>query len=221
MSFGQFLGRPSPLRSLGAGKKLLVLLFLGVLSIAIPAAPLGVLLFTLAAGALAGKVEPAHLLRGFIPAAPYLAFFALMQVLFNWAGDTSPVCFSLGPVLITRAELGRAFRIVCQLSALMTLLSLYTAVTPIRETLAALDRALLPLTRVGLPSKDISLIIGIALRFVPVLTEEAERIVTAQLSRGGRGGLKSATGMIIPLFLRSLERSETLAKAMILRLYNS
>jgi energy-coupling factor transporter transmembrane protein EcfT len=165
-------------------------------------------------------VEPKHLLRGFIPAAPYLAFFALMQVLFSWAGDTSPVYLSLGPVSITRAETARAFRIVCQLSALMTLLSLYTAVTPIRETLAALDRALLPLARIGLPSKDISLIVGIALRFVPVLTEEAERIVTAQLARGGRGGLKSAAGMIIPLFLRSLERSETLAKAMILRLYH-
>jgi energy-coupling factor transporter transmembrane protein EcfT len=223
MIFGQFLGRPSALRRLGAGKKLLLLLLLSVAGIAgrHPLFPLSVLILALAAGAVFGNVEPKHLLRGFIPAFPYLCFLALLQALFTWAGDTSAVIFSLGPVLVTGSELLRSLLLVCQLGALMTLLSLYTAVTPLRETLAAFDRALLPLSRTGIPVRDISLILGIALRFVPVLTGEAERIVTARLSRGGRGGLRSAPGMIIPLFLRALERSETLAKAMALRLYHS
>jgi energy-coupling factor transporter transmembrane protein EcfT len=176
---------------------------------------------TVAAGAAAGKVEPRHLLRGFIPAFPYLVMFALMQVLYTWDNDTSPLLFSLGPVSVTGDELARSCLLVSQLGSLMTLLSLYTAVTPLRETLSAFDRILLPLSRVGLPARDISLIVGIALRFIPVLTEEAERIVTAQLSRGGRGGIRSAAGMLIPLFLRALERSEMLARAMVLRLYCS
>ncbi|MDR1105519.1 MAG: ATP-binding cassette domain-containing protein [Treponema sp.] len=223
MTFGQFLGRPSALRRLGAGKKLLLLLLLSALGIAgpHPLFPLSVLVLAIAAGAVFGNVEPKYLLRGFIPAFPYLLFLALLQMLFSWAGDTSPVIFSLGPVTVTGDELLRSCSLVCQLGALMTLLSLYTAVTPLRETLAAFDRALLPLSRAGIPVRDISVILGIALRFVPVLAGEAERIVTAQLSRGGRGGLKSAPGMIIPLFLRALERSETLAKAMALRLYHS
>jgi energy-coupling factor transport system ATP-binding protein len=223
MTFGQFLDRPSPLRNCGAGKKLLILLILAITAIAgpNPLFPLGVLLFTVIAGAAAGKVEPKHLLRGFIPAFPYLALFALFQVIFTWAGDQSAALLSLGPVSITKDELVRSVLLVSQLGALMTLLSLYTALTPLRETLAAFDRALNPLSRIGLPARDISLIIGIALRFVPVLTEEAERIISAQLSRGGRGGLRSAPGMIVPLFLRALERSETLAKAMVLRLYHS
>jgi energy-coupling factor transporter transmembrane protein EcfT len=223
MTFGQFLGRPSPLRNFGAGKKLLILLILAVAAIAggHPLFPLGVLVLAVIIGAALGKVEPKHLLRGFIPAFPYLVLFALFQVIFTWAGDLSAVIFSLGPVLITRDELVRSVLLISQLGALMTLLSLYTAVTPLRETLAAFDKALHPLSRIGLPARDISLIIGIALRFVPVLTEEAERIISAQLSRGGRGGLRSAPGMIVPLFLRALERSETLAKAMVLRLYHS
>ncbi|MDR2370481.1 MAG: ATP-binding cassette domain-containing protein [Treponema sp.] len=222
MTFGQFLDRPSPLRNCGAGKKLLMLLILAVTAIAgpNPLFPLGVLLFTVIAGTAAGKVEPKHLLRGFIPAFPYLALFALFQVIFTWAGDISAAVVSLGPVSITKDELVRSALLISQLGALMTLLSLYTAVTPLRETLAAFDRALNPLSRIGLPARDISLIIGIALRFIPVLTEEAECIINAQLSRGGRGGLRSAPGMIVPLFLRALERSETLAKAMVLRLYH-
>jgi energy-coupling factor transport system ATP-binding protein len=223
MTFGQFLGRPSALRRLGAGKKLLLLLFLSALGIAgpHPLFPLSVLVLAVAVGAVFGNVEPKYLLRGFIPAFPYLLFLALLQMLFSWAGDTSFVFFSLGPVTVTGDELLRSCSLVCQLGALMTLLSLYTAVTPLRETLAAFDRALLPLSRAGIPVRDISVILGIALRFVPVLAGEAECIVTAQLSRGGRGGLGSAPGMIIPLFLRALERSETLAKAMALRLYHS
>jgi energy-coupling factor transport system ATP-binding protein len=222
MTFGQFLDRPSALRRLGAGKKLLLLLLLSFMGTAgpHPLFPLSVLVLALAAGAVFGSVEPKHLLRGFIPAFPYLLFLALLQTLFGWAGDTSAVIFSLGPVTVTKDELLRSCFLVCQLGALMTLLSLYIAVTPLRETLAALDRALFPLSRAGIPVRDISVILGIALRFVPVLTGEAERIVTAQLSRGGKGGLRSAPGMIIPLFLRALERSETLAKAMALRLYH-
>jgi energy-coupling factor transport system ATP-binding protein len=223
MTFGQFLGRPSALRKLGAGKKLLILLFLALTAIAGPNLlfPLGVLAFTLAAGAAAGRVEPKHLLRGFIPAAPYLTLLVLFQLVFSQPGDASTVLLTLGPVSVTVWELFRGAVLISQLGALMTLLSLYTAVTPLRETLAAVNKALLPLARTGFPARDVSLVIGIALRFVPVLTEEAERIVTAQLSRGGRGGMRSAFGMIIPLFLRALERSETLAKAMVLRLYHN
>jgi energy-coupling factor transporter transmembrane protein EcfT len=64
---------------------------------------------------------------------------------------------------------------------------------------------------------------AVALRFVPVLAEEAERIATAQLSRGGgysgKGRVRAGVALTVPLFLRSLERAEALATAMELRLY--
>jgi energy-coupling factor transporter transmembrane protein EcfT len=104
----------------------------------------------------------------------------------------------------------------------MALLSLYTAVTPLRETMGAVNRFLSFFGRFGFPARDISLAAGIALRFVPVLTEEAERIAAAQLSRGARKGrVKMILSTVVPLFLRALERSEALARAMLLRGYGS
>jgi energy-coupling factor transporter transmembrane protein EcfT len=65
--------------------------------------------------------------------------------------------------------------------------------------------------------------LGIALRFVPLLTAEAEHIAASQISRGaktrGPAVLSAFKAMLIPLFLRSLERAGALAQAMLLRLY--
>jgi energy-coupling factor transporter transmembrane protein EcfT len=174
---------------------------------------------------MAGRVGPKHLLRGLIPVLPYMGILVFFQLAFGWPGDLSPVLVSLGPLSVTLGELDRSLALLCRYAALMTLLSLYTAVTPLRESLRAINRALTPLSRFGIPGEDIALAVGIALRFVPVLTEEAERIVTAQLSGGGGGGgqgrIRTALAMVAPLFLRALERSETLAQAMVLRLYHA
>jgi energy-coupling factor transporter transmembrane protein EcfT len=102
----------------------------------------------------------------------------------------------------------------------MALLSLYTAVTTPEASINTVKRKLAPLSRLGIPAGDIALAAGVALRFIPVLTGEAERIVTAQLSRGsGKGRIRTTVTMVVPLLLRALERSETLARAMMLRLY--
>jgi energy-coupling factor transport system ATP-binding protein len=224
VTLGQFLDRPSALRRLGAGKKLWVLFISAVIAIAgpQPAASLAVTALALLAGGIAGGVEPKHLLRGLIPALPYMGILVFFQLVFNWPRDFSPVLVSLGPLSVTMDEVHRSLALLCRYGALMTILSLYTAVTPLRESLRAIGRGLSPLSRFGIPGGDIALAIGIALRFVPVLTEEAERIVTAQLSRGGgKGRIRTALAMVVPLFLRALERSETLAKAMVLRLYHT
>jgi energy-coupling factor transport system ATP-binding protein len=227
VTLGQFLDRPSPLRRLGAGKKLCLLLISAAAAIAGPGPfpPLGVLFFTLLGGGLAGRVEPKHLLRGIIPALPYIGLIMGFQLFFSWPQDHSRVLITLGFVSVTMAELVRVLSVLCRLMALTALLSLYSAATPLRESLKAINRALAPLAKIGLPSRDITLAIGIALRFVPILAKEAERIVTAQMSRGGgytgKGRIRTAGAMVIPLFLRALERSETLAKAMVLRLYPS
>jgi energy-coupling factor transporter transmembrane protein EcfT len=185
-----------------------------------PFFPLGILALVLLMGARAGGVGPKHLLRGLIPALPYIGIIMGFQFFFSWPQDQSRVLFALGFVSVTLAELIRAGLLLCRLAALMALLALYSAVTPLRDSLKAINRALAPLSKMGFPSRDITLAIGIALRFVPILTEEAERIVTAQLSRGGgKGRVRTVMAMAVPLLLRALERSETLAKAMSLRLY--
>jgi len=93
-----------------------------------------------------------------------------------------------------------------------------------------LERLLRPVGRLGLPIQDFVLMIQVALRFLPLLAREAERIAKSQASRGaewgtGRGGLlrrtRQALPILVPLFLVSLQRAEALAMAMEARGYRS
>ena len=84
-----------------------------------------------------------------------------------------------------------------------------------------------PLKVVRFPAHEIAMTLSIALRFIPTLLDETERIMKAQASRGvdfNRGGLFKRFGaviaLIIPLFVSALERSEELANAMIVRGYD-
>ena len=224
-TLGQFLDRPSPLRSLGAGAKLLGLLAVATVALVwpSPAAPFAVLAFALSCGLALGSVGPRHLLRGLVPAVPYLALVVLIQLLYTWPGESGKVYFALGPISVTETEVLRSLLLVVRLIALMALLALYSATTRLSDTLRAFTAFFAPFERLGLPGKELATIAGIALRFVPVLVDEAERIAVAQLSRGGgyagKGRLRAALAMTVPIFLRALERAESLAVAMELRLY--
>jgi energy-coupling factor transport system permease protein len=88
-----------------------------------------------------------------------------------------------------------------------------------------LERLLGPLSRVGVPVHEISMISVIALRFVPTLMDETARIIKAQTGRGARfdGGLvaraRSAVPVLVPLFASALRRADDLALAMDARCY--
>jgi energy-coupling factor transport system ATP-binding protein len=217
---GGFRDRPSALRFLPGRLKLPLFTAAGIAAIVLPPPffPAAVLVLALIVGAAAGGIAPGHLLRGFISLAPWLFVMALIQQFYTNPGDT--VVLSFWKLSLTTGSILRSASLFVRVAALSALFSLYSAVTPLREILEAFNAALSVLAPLGFPSRDISLGAGIALRFVPVLTEEAERIVTAQLSRGGKKGrLGMMVSMIAPLFLRSLERSEKLARAIALRLY--
>lgn len=226
VNWGQFLDTPSVLRNAGAGYKIAATAIILFAIILVPsyffalAALAGIVLV----GQLLGHVGPKHLLRGLIPAAPYILFMVLVQIIFPWPNDTSPVLWHLGFINLTMEKVYHILILMSRLAALMSLLALFSAVTPMVESIQASRKLLAPLDRLGIPVQDIILIIGIALRFVPLLVEEAERIVIGQLSRGGgyqgKNKLRSGFALVVPLFLRALERSEVLAAAMELRLFS-
>ncbi|MDR0599198.1 MAG: ATP-binding cassette domain-containing protein [Treponema sp.] len=201
-------GRSPALWNMGGGIKLVFLLAAAAAVLAGPPPffPLGVLILTLGAGWFGGGMSPRRLLRGLVPMAPWLLIFAALQLFYTFP----------------RIDWTRPLFLVLRIAALMAPLSLYSAVTPLGELIRGLDRFFSSLARFGFPARDLSLAVGIALRFAPALAGEAERIVSAQLSRGGRRGRFSMTAaLVIPLFLRALERAETLARAMILRGYSN
>lgn len=226
VNLGLFIDIPSVLRNMGAGLKLAATIIILFAVILVPSwhfslAMLGVILLV---GKTLGKVGPKHLLRGLVPAAPYILFMVMVQVLFPWSQDTSQVLWQWGFIVLTAQKMTNVMMLISRLAALMALLALYSAVTPMVESMKAVKGLLAPLGKRGLPIQDVMLIFGIALRFVPLLVEEAERIVIGQLSRGGgyqgRNKLRAGIVLVVPLFLRALERSEVLATAMELRLFS-
>ena len=111
-------------------------------------------------------------------------------------------------------------RLLCFLF-LVSLPSLTTSVTELTHGIRIL---LSPFRRIGVPAHDIALVFMIALRFVPTLAEETERVMKAQASRGGEiGNLdwrrpvqigRALLPLIVPLFVNAFRRAEELAVAM-------
>jgi energy-coupling factor transport system ATP-binding protein len=224
-AFGQFFNINSPLRNLRAGIKLSAVILLSVLALICPS-PLVLsagIICLLALSYPAGKIKPVYLLQGFVRAIPFVLIIVFFQFVFSMSDDTSQVFFQWRILDITKQETINSIMIVLRLFIIMILMTFYTAVTPLRETLRAVKKGLSPLGFLGFPVKDFSLSVGISLRFVPVLTNESRQVVSAQLSRGGgyegKGRLAQGIPLIVPLFIRSLERCTKLAQAMIMRLY--
>jgi energy-coupling factor transport system permease protein len=112
--------------------------------------------------------------------------------------------------------------------ALILVLSLMSFCLSTSETITSLSDLLSPLSKIGIHSMDFVMIFQVAMRFLPLLAQSAERIAKAQASRGaewgaGRGNLlvqvRRIIPLIVPLFLISLRRAETMALAMDARAY--
>ena len=114
-----------------------------------------------------------------------------------------------------------SFRIIC-LIAIAHLLTLTTSPMSLTD---AIENLLKPFHKLGIPAHDIAMMLSIALRFIPIMIEEADRIQKAQLSRGGAlhgrfiNKLKGLIPLLIPLFMSTFRRAHDLALAMESRCY--
>ncbi|MFZ5826193.1 MAG: energy-coupling factor transporter transmembrane component T family protein [Bacillota bacterium] len=179
-------------------------------------------LFTLTAVWLA-HVPLKMILQGLRPILIFLVITALFN-LFLTPGET--VLFKIGPATATREGLMLSIVTSVRLVLLVTLASLLTLTTsPIRLT-DGLERMLRPLKPIGVPAHELALMMTIALRFIPTLAEEADRIMRAQMARGaelGRGSVtsrvKALIPVLVPLFVAAFRRADELATAMEARGY--
>ncbi|MBQ1809585.1 MAG: energy-coupling factor transporter transmembrane protein EcfT, partial [Erysipelotrichaceae bacterium] len=116
--------------------------------------------------------------------------------------------------------------IVIRLLLMVTLTTLLTATTKPLELTLGLEQLMKPLARLHVPTHEIAMMISIALRFIPTIIEETERIMNAQKSRGvdfDEGSLKekisAILSLIVPLFSVAFQRADDLANAMEARGY--
>ncbi len=143
--------------------------------------------------------------------------------LFMTAGE---VIWQLGPLDITREGLRQAGFMALRLMLLIMGTSMLTLTTsPILLT-DGIESLLNPFKKIGLPAHELAMMMTIALRFIPTLMEETEKIMKAQKARGAdfeSGNLikraKSLVPLLVPLFVSSFRRADDLAMAMEARCY--
>ena len=128
---------------------------------------------------------------------------------------------------ITKEGLRNAAAMVLRISMLVLGTFLLTYTTSPMDLTDALERLLRPLQRIGIPVHELSMMMCIALRFIPTLMHETEKLVQAQKARGAdfeSGNLirraKALVPILVPLFVSAFRRADELATAMESRCYN-
>lgn len=158
---------------------------------------------------------------------PMRFLLVLMFLLNLFAAKSGEVLLKWWIFEITAGGIRQAVFIVIRLLLLVAGTTLMTfTTTPISLT-DGLEKLLVPLKKIGFPSHELAMMMTIALRFIPTLLEEADKIMKAQLSRGAdlESGniLKRAKSMIpilVPLFVSAFRRADELAMAMESRCYH-
>lgn len=179
-------------------------------------------MFTLIAVLVSG-VPIKYTLRGLKPLIFIILFTAAINI-FTTGGTPISSIFPLK--YITYEGLALALRLAVRLAMIIVGGSLLTlTTTPILLT-DGIESLFGPLGRIGLPTHELAMMMSIALRFIPTLLEETDKIMKAQASRGAdfdTGNLvqraKSFIPVLVPLFVSAFRRAEELATAMEARCY--
>ena len=161
-------------------------------------------------------------LRGLKPLFLIICFTAILN-LFYGGGN---VLFSFWVINITDQGIYNAASMVIRIMMLVITTSMLTYTTSPIVLTGGLERLLSPLRVVKIPVHEFSMMMTIALRFIPILLEETEKIMNAQKARGAdfeTGGIvkraKALIPILIPLFVSAFRRAEELATAMECRCY--
>lgn len=174
-------------------------------------------------GMYLSTIPVSYFIRGIRPLLFLIIFTTALQVLF---APGNHVLFQLGFIRVTEEGLLQAFFIFIRFLLIIFMSTLLTLSTMPLAIADGLEIMLQPLQKIKFPVHEIALILAIALRFVPTLMEESEKIMNAQKARGATFGegkmmeqMKAMIPLLIPLFINSIDRAEELAIAMTARGY--
>lgn len=151
----------------------------------------------------------------------------LISVSFNMFLTPGTVLFQIGFLKLTWEGLKMAGFMALRLIYLVIGSSLMTLTTTPNELTDGLEKSLGFLNKIGVPVHEVSMMMSIALRFIPILVEETDKIMKAQMARGAdfeTGNLiqkaKSMVPLLVPLFISAFRRATDLAMAMEARCYH-
>jgi energy-coupling factor transport system permease protein len=224
ITLGQFFPGDSPLHRLDPRTKLLLTLAMIVGVFLAGSFPAYALFFVFIFGAALLSRIPIKLMLKGIKAVYFIIALTFVLNAFFGAGET--VLFKWRFVTITQEGLRVAIFMALRLVLLVFGTQLLTLTTSPIALTDGLERLFSPLAKIGFPAHEMAMMMSIALRFIPTLIEEADKIMKAQTARGAdfeTGNLvaraKAMIPLLVPLFVSAFRRADELALAMEARCY--
>lgn len=169
------------------------------------------------------KVPFSFMVRGLKPIVVLMG----VTMFFNMIFTPGEAIFSFWIITITKEGVRMAVKLGIRLIFLIIGASLMTLTTTPNQLTDGLERLMRPLNKIHVPVHDIAMMMSIALRFIPILLDETDKIMKAQTARGAdfeSGGLiqkvKSMVPLLVPLFVSAFRRANDLAMAMEARCYH-
>jgi energy-coupling factor transport system permease protein len=168
--------------------------------------------------------------RSIIRALPFVIILALLQIIFMQNSSGSQILFEFFGKNIHENALMNGFILVFRFILLIALLNAIVMTLSTSQITTAIFYLLKPFEKLGFPVNDLTMITQITLRYIPLVTQIAEKTVKAQAARGGdweRRGFnpikqaKMVLPFIVPIIVTSLKRAETMAIAMESRGFNA
>lgn len=224
VSIGRYYSADSPIHRLDPRLKLVaaVVYMASCLFVSDPATLALAAAFALAVTALA-RVPLGRLLAQIRPVAYFLVLTSVFNLFFVHTGEP---LVSVGPIAFTGGGVAAAAFYTLRFLLLLAMGSLLMLTTQPMAITDAVEKLCSPLERIGAPVSEATLILSIALRFVPVLNQDAQNIVVAQTARGakleGKGALayvRACVPLMVPLFASAVRHADNLGRAMDARCY--
>ncbi len=224
ITLGQFFPGKSVIHRLDPRIKLLLtVIYIVMLFVADTFAGLGAgVLFMLISFLLSG-IPLKMMLKSIKPLLPIILFTGILNLFFISTGD---ILFEWGIIKITSGGVTTMIFMASRIVLLICGTSLLTYTTSPITLTDAIERILSPLKVIKFPAHEIAMMMTIALRFIPTLIEETDKIMSAQKARGAdleSGNIirraKALIPILIPLFVSAFRRAEELALAMECRCY--
>jgi len=229
ITLGQYVPRQSPVHRMDARMKITLWIVLMVALFFIRTF-LGYLLVALF---LAWVIRTAQIpvgygLRGLKPAIPFMVVLFIIQLMFSGSlfASSPHVVFHWGFIRVTTEALRSYTLVIIRVLLLFLSVTILTLATSLVSLTDAVENMMGVFRPLGVPANELAMVMVIALRFVPTLVEELERIMKAQMARGAdieTGNFIQKTRqrvpILIPLLLNSFSRAEDLIVAMEARCY--
>lgn len=183
----------------------------------------GIMLIWIVIATIASKLPVKLLFKGLKP----LRWIILITFIINVIFTKGTQLFAIGPISVSEEGVVIALRMATRLCLLVMGTSLLTLTTSPVTLTDGIEGLFSPLKPMGFPAQELAMMITIALRFIPTLIDETDKILKAQMARGAdfeSGNIlnraKNMVPLIVPLLLSSINRADELSIAMEARCYN-